>query len=232
MKRNTGLLLVALLAALTLLVSGCGEKQEASDGAPDEPLMREEDLTVEPQPDANFTLELPGGFLSLGADYEPNGKTENTTYDSDGMLPYDFARHYDADAQLVVGTDYYPETGREVISYLRTSAVGVGTPRGVKVGDSEKALLTEYPEALYCIAADESELYDGYSDEGGYSEPAYDFDRAYVWQPQTPQDDGNYDVRDIAFYLKDGTVSAITMTKLPQMICVGVYPPLRLPAGR
>lgn len=85
--------------------------------------------------------------------------------------------------------------------------------RGVKVGDSEKALLTEYPEALYCIAADESELYDGYSDEGGYSEPAYDFDRAYVWQPQTPQDDGNYDVRDIAFYLKDGTVSAITMTK-------------------
>ena len=186
---------------------------EASDGAPDEPLMREEDLTVEPQPDANFTLELPGGFLSLGADYEPNGKTENTTYDSDGMLPYDFARHYDADAQLVVGTDYYPETGREVISYLRTSAVGVGTPRGVKVGDSEKALLTEYPEALYCIAADESELYDGYSDEGGYSEPAYDFDRAYVWQPQTPQDDGNYDVRDIAFYLKDGTVSAITMTK-------------------
>ena len=107
--------------------------------------MREEDLTVEPQPDANFTLELPDGFLSLGADYEPNGKTENTTYDSDGMLPYDFARHYDADAQLVVGTDYYPETGREVISYLRTSAVGVGTPRGVKVGDSEKALLTEYP---------------------------------------------------------------------------------------
>jgi len=105
-------LLAALLAALTLLVSGCGEKQEASDGAPDEPLMREEDLTVEPQPDANFTLELPGGFLSLGADYEPNGKTENTTYDSDGMLPYDFARHYDADAQLVVGTDYYPETGR------------------------------------------------------------------------------------------------------------------------
>ena len=150
----------------------------------------------------------------------------------DGMLPYDFARHYDADAQLVVGTDYYPETGREVISYLRTGAVGVGTPRGVKVGDSEKALLTEYPEALYCIAADESELYDGYSDESGYSEPAYDFDRAYVWQPQTPQDDGNYDVRDIAFYLKDGTVSAITMTKLTQMICVGVYIPLRLPAGR
>jgi len=151
--------------------------------------------------------------LSLGTDYEPNGETQDATYDSDGMLPYDFARHYDADAQLVVGTDYYPETGREVISYLRTSAVGVGTPRGVKVGDSEKALLTEYPEALYCIAADESELYDGYSDESGYSEPAYDFDRAYVWQPQTPQDDGNYDVRDIAFYLKDGTVSAITMTK-------------------
>ena len=141
-RKNTAQLLAALLAALTLLVSGCGEKQEASDGAPDEPLMREEDLTVEPQPDANFTLELPGGFLSLGADYEPNGKTENTTYDSDGMLPYDFARHYDADAQLVVGTDYYPETGREVISYLRPSAVGVGTPRGVKVGDSEKALAT------------------------------------------------------------------------------------------
>ena len=31
MKRNTGLLLVALLAALTLLVSGCGEKQETPD---------------------------------------------------------------------------------------------------------------------------------------------------------------------------------------------------------
>ena len=232
MKRSTGRLLAVLLAALTLLASGCGEKQETPDGAPDKPLMQEEDLTVEPQPDANFTLELPDGFLSLGTDYEPNGETQDATYDSDGMLPYDFARHYDADAQLVVGTDYYPETGREVISYLRTSAVGVGTPRGVKVGDSEKALLTEYPEALYCIAADESELYDGYSDESGYSEPAYDFDRAYVWQPQTPQDDGNYDVRDIAFYLKDGTVSAITMTKLPQMICVGVYPPLRLPAGR
>lgn len=103
MKRNTGLLLVALLAALTLLVSGCGEKQETPDGAPDEPLMQEEDLTIEPQPDANFTLELPDGFLSLGADYEPNGKTENTTYDSDGMLPYDFARHYDADAHSSSG---------------------------------------------------------------------------------------------------------------------------------
>ena len=46
---------VALLAALMLLVSGCGEKQETPDGAPDEPLMQEEDLTIEPQPDANFT---------------------------------------------------------------------------------------------------------------------------------------------------------------------------------
>ena len=198
-RKNTALPLAALLAALTLLASGCGEKQETPDGAPDKPLMQEEDLTVEPQPDANFTLELPDGFLSLGTDYEPNGETQDATYDSDGMLPYDFARHYDADARLVVGTDYYPETGREVISYLRADAVGVGTPRGVKVGDSEKALLTEYPEALYCIAADESELYDGYSDESGYSEPAYDFDRAYVWH--------------IAFSLKDGTVSAITMTK-------------------
>ena len=125
MKRNIGLLLVALLAALMLLVSGCGEKQETPDGAPDEPLMQEEDLTIEPQPDANFTLELPDGFLSLGADYEPNGETQDTTYDSDGMLPYDFARHYDADAQLVVGTDYYPETGSEVISYLRTDAARV-----------------------------------------------------------------------------------------------------------
>ena len=212
-RKNAALPLAALLAALLLLVSGCGEKQETPDGAPDEPQMQEEELTVEPQPDANFTLELPDGFLSLGTDYEPNGETQDTTYDSDGMLPYDFARHYDADAQLVVGTDYYPETGREVISYLRTDAVGVGTPRGVKVGDSEEALLTEYPEALYCIAADESELYDGYDDESSYSEPAYDFDRAYVWQPQTPQDDGNYDVRDIVFYLKDGTVTAITMTK-------------------
>ena len=35
MKRNTGLLLVALLAALTLLVSGCGEKQQTPDGAPE-----------------------------------------------------------------------------------------------------------------------------------------------------------------------------------------------------
>lgn len=75
MKRNTGLLLAVLLAALTLLASGCGEKQETSDGAPDEPLVQEEDLTVEPQPDANFTLELPDGFLSLGTDYEPNRKT-------------------------------------------------------------------------------------------------------------------------------------------------------------
>mgnify|MGYP007105444964 CR=1 FL=1 len=75
------------------MVSGCGEKQEASDGAPDEPLMREEDLTVEPQPDANFYAGAAGRIFELGADYEPNGKTENTTYDSDGMLPYDFARH-------------------------------------------------------------------------------------------------------------------------------------------
>ena len=44
-RKNTAQLLAALLAALTLLVSGCGEKQEASDGAPDEPLMREEDLS-------------------------------------------------------------------------------------------------------------------------------------------------------------------------------------------
>ena len=95
MKRSTGRLLVVLLAALTLLASGCGEKQETPDGAPDKPLMQEEDLAVEPQPDANFTLELPDGFLSLGTDYEPNGETQDMTYDSDGMLPYDFARNYD-----------------------------------------------------------------------------------------------------------------------------------------
>ena len=62
-RKNTALPLAVLLAALTLLASGCGEKQETPDGAPDEPLMQEEDLTVEPQPDANFTLELPDGFL-------------------------------------------------------------------------------------------------------------------------------------------------------------------------
>lgn len=208
-RKNAALPLAALLAGLTLLASGCGEKQDA----PDEPLVQEEELTVEPQPDANFTLELPDGFLSLGTDYKPNGETQDTTCGSDGMLPYDFARHYDADAQLVVGTDYYPETGREVISYLRTDAVGVGTPRGVKVGDSEEALLTEYPEKLYCIEIEDTELDDRFITEDGYSEPAYDFDRAYVWQPQTAQDGGNYDVRDIVFYLKDGTVTAITMTK-------------------
>ena len=212
-RKNAALPLAALLAGLTLLASGCGEKQDAPDGAPDEPLVQEEELTVEPQPDANFTLELPDGFLSLGTDYKPNGETQDTTCGSDGMLPYDFARHYDADAQLVVGTDYYPETGREVISYLRTDAVGVGTPRGVKVGDSEEALLTEYPEKLYCIEIEDTELDDRFITEDGYSEPAYDFDRAYVWQPQTAQDGGNYDVRDIVFYLKDGTVTAITMTK-------------------
>ena len=79
MKRNTGLLLVALLAALTLLVSGCGEKQETPDGTPDEPLMQEEDLTIEPQPDANFTLELPDGFLSLGGGLR--AERENGEYD-------------------------------------------------------------------------------------------------------------------------------------------------------
>ena len=86
MKRNTGLLLVALLAALTLLVSGCGEKQETPDGAPDEPLMQEEDLTIEPQPDANFTLELRDGFLSLGTDYEPNGETQDLRQRRDAAL--------------------------------------------------------------------------------------------------------------------------------------------------
>lgn len=39
-RKNTAQLLAALLAALTLLVSGCGEKQETPDGAPDEPLMQ------------------------------------------------------------------------------------------------------------------------------------------------------------------------------------------------
>ena len=34
MKRSTGRLLAVLLAALTLLASGCGEKQETPDGAP------------------------------------------------------------------------------------------------------------------------------------------------------------------------------------------------------
>ena len=58
-RKNAVLPLAALLAGLTLLTSGCGEKQDAPDGAPDEPLMQEEELTVEPQPDANFTLELP-----------------------------------------------------------------------------------------------------------------------------------------------------------------------------
>ena len=94
-RRSTALPLSALLAALTLLASGCGEKQEAPDTIPDEPLMQEEDPTVELQPDANFTLELPNGILSLGADYKPNGETQDMTYDSDGMLPYDFARNYD-----------------------------------------------------------------------------------------------------------------------------------------
>ena len=48
-RKNAALPLAALLAALTLLASGCGEKQEAPDTAPDEPLVQEEELTVEPQ---------------------------------------------------------------------------------------------------------------------------------------------------------------------------------------
>ncbi len=213
-RHGNKVLLGALLSALLLTASGCGEKQETAAPAQDEqPAAQEERPAGEPQPDASFTLELSDKLLSLGEDYASIEGTEDAAYDSDGMLPYSFARHYDAASQLVVGTDRYPGTGREIVSYLRTDAEGVGTPRGVKVGDSEQTLLTEYPEDLYCIAADESELYDSYSDENGYNEPAYDFDCAYVWQPQTPQDGGNYDIRDIVFYLKDGAVKTITMSK-------------------
>ena len=42
-------------------------------------------------------------------------------------------------------------------------------------------LETEYPENLYCIEIEDTELDDRCVTEGGYSDPAYDFDRAYVW---------------------------------------------------
>ena len=65
MKRNTGLLLVALLAALTLLVSGCGEKQQTPDGAPDEPLMQEKAAGWFPEPWGGLRAERENGEYDL-----------------------------------------------------------------------------------------------------------------------------------------------------------------------
>lgn len=142
---------------------------------------------------------------------------EAYAFSGDGLVPYVPKRYLTTfeDGNLMIGTDDYEADHVEYISYLWSDIEGVKTNKGVAVGSAETELLAAYQEGL-CYMDKAEALSDlnmtalsilGYGEDQTLIE-SYDFDYAYFWQPFNPAEN---DVRDITFFIRDDTVSAIEM---------------------
>jgi hypothetical protein len=177
----------------------------------------------------DFSISLSGEASTIGGDtlflFEKYQNKVNAVkeelYDGDGMVPYQHKRYWYSfkEGGLMVGTQYYEPDHVEYISYLWTDVEGAKTNQKVAVGSSEKQLLSAYTDHLYYLDKDEALSENGMygiimieSPDGdlGKLDEKYDFDCAYLWQPFTPETN---EIRDIAFYIKDGKVAAIEMTE-------------------
>lgn len=128
-------------------------------------------------------------------------------YNGDGMVPHSYNRYWYSfgnDENLLVETDFYEPDKREYISYFWTDIKGAMTVRNVAVGDSEDAILGAYTENLKYIDKNNAEpciaKFDTDLDVG------FEFDYAYAWQHYNAE---NNDIRDITFYIKNGSISSI-----------------------
>ncbi len=156
------------------------------------------------QVSGDYALTLPQGeMLRLLDRYTPDGSAETVeTFDGDGMVVNEFKRyHYTLEGgSLVVETDAYPLDGLEFLSSLFTDLPGAATGQGAAVGSSEAEVLAAYPDHLYRVDPAEG--------EPRLAEGLEGVDALYVWQPYRDND-----IRDITFYMRDGAVAAIEMTR-------------------
>lgn len=159
----------------------------------------------------DFSLTLPEGAstgdnpLALYGRYRNElSQVTGTLYSGDGMVPYNpkTYQYVFGPGRLTLGTHAYEPDHLEFIAYLWSDIPGAAAGRGVAVGSTEGELLEAYTENLYYVNREEA--------EPGWMEPIgdFDFDCAYVWQPFTPETN---DIRDVAFYLRDGKVAAVEL---------------------
>ncbi len=137
--------------------------------------------------------------------------TDEIISDGEGMVPHMYKWYwydFNTDEKILVKTDFYEPDNREYISTIWTNFNGARTSFGVAVGSSEKELLSAYTDNLFYISKEESEHLPYVPDETYVLDANFDY--AYLWQPFTAE---NNEVRDIVFYVKEGAVSSIFMTK-------------------
>jgi len=163
---------------------------------------------------------LKNGKLSLLERYQnelaPDGET---VYDGDGMVPHMYKERYysfDETGWLLVKTDLYEPDHLEYISYVCTTLNNTETNLGVGVGSSEQELLSAYTDDLYYLGSgQEGPVYSSFDERLGF-----EFDCAYAWQPFTAETN---EIRDITFYLCNGTVAAVEMTEPFELRYVNGY---------
>lgn len=159
----------------------------------------------------DFALTLPEGAspgdspLALYGRYRNElSQVTGTLHSGDGMVPYNpkTYQYVFGPGRLTLGTHAYEPDHLEFIAYLWSDIPGAAAGRGVAVGSTEGELLEAYTENLYYVNREEA--------EPGWMEPIgdFDFDCAYVWQPFTPETN---EIRDVAFYLRDGKVAAVEL---------------------
>jgi len=159
---------------------------------------------------STISTGLKNSELSLLERYQnelvPDGEK---VYDGDGMVPHKYKDYYyslDETGWLLVKTDFYEPDHLEYISYICTNLNNTGTDLGVGVGSSEQELLSAYTDNLYYLGSGQEEpVYSSFDEH-----PELEFDCAYAWQPFTAETN---EIRDITFYLCNGTVSAVEMTE-------------------
>ncbi len=159
---------------------------------------------------STISTGLKNSELSLLERYQnelvPDGEK---VYDGDGMVPHSYKDYYysfDETGWLLVKTDFYEPDDLEYICYVCTNLADTETSLGVGVGSSEQELLSAYTDDLYYLGSGQEEPVYVSLDEA----PGLEFDCAYVWQPFTTETN---EIRDITFYLCNGTVSAVEMTE-------------------
>lgn len=227
--RTPRMLVLVLLACLVVSMSACDRAADQPLG-PNEPTIPE-DVAVgtghldvkfaekyDEQVTGEFAVTFPSGYWTglrddtvflLGRYTLEDTPVQENTHDSDGMQPYQIReRHFTLDriGDLYVTTDFYGPDGLEYVRCVWTDIPGTKTSTGVGIGSSEKDLLTAYPGDLYYLDKEDMEPIGSSLEDAPDAGAEY----AYAWQPFTAETN---EIRDITFYMKDGTVVAIELVE-------------------
>ena len=230
------ILMIGILACSVMCVSACSSSPDRADlpsnrAEPEKPTIPEDVAAgteylydfkfaerYDKQITDDFSFVFPSGNLEgvkndtifLLERYKlENIPVQESTYDSDGMQPHkikDYCFSFDQIGKLYLKTDFYEPDRLEYVRFVWTDIDGTKTNLGVGVGSSEKELLIAYTDSLYYLDKEDIEpVYFALEDTSDY-----DFEYAYTWQPFTTETN---EIRDITFYVKDGTIVAVEMVQ-------------------